>query len=80
VKAFLTRAGEGRIPIQLNRPIRIQERLPGADRIDLFHNQIIIGSVPIAGPVSAVGKRPGGGSRVRAEQVPGPPVRTGDDS
>ncbi|MGD8368287.1 MAG: M14/M99 family metallopeptidase, partial [Desulfobacterales bacterium] len=80
VKAYLTRAGEDRRPFPLHQTIRIRERLPGADRIDLFHNQLNIGSIPLAGPVSAAEPRSGGGAQVHAGQIPAVPERIGDDS
>jgi hypothetical protein len=79
VRAYLTRGGADRQPFPLNRPIRIREQLAGADRIDLFHNQMIIGSIALADAPSAAGQHPPDPTQARAGQHPDAIVRTGDE-
>jgi hypothetical protein len=56
LRAFLSRNGKQRKPLPMNRAVRLGARLPGADRIDLMHNRLFLGSIRLAPP--AAGKEP----------------------
>lgn len=62
LSAFLSIHGQNRQPLPMNRPVLMGKRLPGADRIDLMYNQIVIGTIRLASVAS-------GGKRTEPETV-----------
>ncbi len=79
VKAYLAREGAKRKPFPMDRPVRIADWLPGADRIELVHNHLLIGSIPLAGAVADRSDAPAGG-RARSRLSPAVSGRPGSDS
>ena len=55
-KAFLSRHGKIRQPLPMNQSVTMGRRLPGADRIDLIYNRLLIGTIPLAS-AAAAGKK-----------------------
>jgi hypothetical protein len=80
VKAYLSRGGSQRQPFPVNRPIRLRERLAGADRIELMHNRLLIGSVPLAPAAAENSATAPHKPRVSAGQLPSAPNRSRNDS
>ncbi|MCF8051949.1 MAG: succinylglutamate desuccinylase/aspartoacylase family protein [Desulfobacterales bacterium] len=56
LEAFLSRHGKNRQPLPMNLPVTMGKRLPGADRIELMYNRLLIGTIPLAS-AAAAGKK-----------------------
>ena len=80
VKAYLTRAGEDRRLLPLDRPVRLWQSLAGADHIELLHNRQLIGSIPLAGTAPPKTDAGRAGSHAIVESEPSVANRPGGDS